>query len=54
MCLQPEKKQQKNRREKFSGFTAGNIFWPISRVMGVIKEIGFRWFASVTDALTPR
>ena len=37
--------------KKFSVFTAGSIFWPISRVMGVINEFGLRWFASFTDAL---
>ena len=40
--------------KKFSGFTAGSIFWSISRVMGVINEFGFRYFASFSDALTPR
>ena len=40
--------------KKFSVFIAGSIFWPISRVMGVINEFGFRWFASFTDALTAR
>ena len=28
--------------KKFSVFTAGSIFWPISLVMGVINEFGFR------------
>ena len=28
--------------KKFSVFTAGSIFLPISRVMGVINEFGFR------------
>ena len=40
--------------KKFSVFTAGSIFWPISRVMGVINEFGLRWFASFTDALSAR
>ena len=53
MRLQPDK-NQKNRRQKISFFTAGSIFWPISRVMGVINEFGFREFASFTDALTAR
>ena len=53
MRLQPDT-NQKNRRQKFSGFTAGSIFWPISRVMRVINEFGFRRFASFTDALTAR
>ena len=35
-------KNQKNRQEKVSVFTAGSIFRPISRVMGVINEFGFR------------
>ena len=41
MRLQPDK-NQKNREKKFYVFTAGSIFRPISRVMGVINEIGFR------------
>ena len=40
--------------KKFSVFTAGSIFWQISRVMGVINEFGFRWFASFTDAVAAR
>ena len=40
--------------KKFSVFTAGSIFWPISRVMGVINTFGFRCFASFTDALAAR
>ena len=40
--------------KKFSVFTAGSIFWPLFRVMAVINEFGFRWFASFTDALTAR
>ena len=53
MRLQPDK-NQKNRRQKFSVSAAGSIFWSISRVIGVINEFGFRWFASFTDALTAR
>ena len=53
MRLQPEK-IRKISDKKFSVFTAGSIFWPISRVMGVINEFGFRWFASFTDALAAR
>ena len=30
-------------------FSAGSIFWPISRVMGVINEFGFRCFASFSE-----
>ena len=41
MRLQPDK-NQKNRREKVSVFTAGSIFRSISRVMGVINEFGPR------------
>ena len=41
MRLQPDK-NQKNRRQKSPVFTAGSIFWPISRVMGVINEFGFQ------------
>ena len=39
---------------KFFVLTAGTIFWPISRVMGVINEFGFRCSASFTDGLTTR
>ena len=53
MRLQPDK-FRKICDTKFSVFTAGSIFWPISRVMGVINEIGFRRFASFTDALAAR
>ena len=53
MRLQPDK-NQKNRRQKVFRFAAGSIFWPIFRVMGVINEFGFRWFASFTDALAAR
>ena len=53
MRLQPDK-NQKNRRQKVSVFTAGSIFRSISRVMGVINEFGLRQFASFTDALTAR
>ena len=42
MRVQPDK-NQKNRRKKFSVFTAGSIFRSISRVMGVIIEFGFRF-----------
>ena len=53
MRLQPDK-NQKNRREKVSVFTAGSIFRSISRVMGVINEFGLRLFASFMDSLTAR
>ena len=53
MRLQPDK-NRKIGDKKFSIFNAGSIFRPISRVMGVINEIGFRGFASFTDALTAR
>ena len=41
MRLQPDK-NQKNRRQKNSVFTAGSKFRSISRVMGVINEFGLR------------
>ena len=53
MRLQPDK-NRKIGAKKFSVFTAGSIFWPISRVMGVINEFGFRCFASFSDAFTAR
>ena len=53
MRLQPVKDQE-NRRQKNSVFTAGSIFLPISRVMGVVNEFDFRCFALFTDALTAR
>ena len=37
MRLQPDK-IRKIGDKKFFVFTAGSIFWPISRVMGVINE----------------
>ena len=40
--------------KKFLVFTASSIFWPISRVMGVINEFDFRCYASFTNALTAR
>ena len=51
-CAYSQIKISKIGDKKFSVFTAGSIFWPISRVMGVINEFGFRCFASFTDALT--
>ena len=51
--LQPDK-NQKIGDKKFSVFTASSIFWPISRVMGVINEFGLRWFAPFTDAIASR
>ena len=53
MRLQPDK-IRKIGDKKFSLFTAGSIFWPISRVMGVINEFGFRCFASFLNALKAR
>ena len=41
MRLQPDK-NEKNRRQKISVFTAGSIFQSISRVMGVINEFGLK------------
>ena len=46
MGLQPDKNQKKIGDKKFFVFTAGSIICPISRVIGVINEFGFRWFAS--------
>ena len=40
--------------KKFFVFSAGNIFWPIFRVICVINELGFRFFASFLDAFTAR
>ena len=54
-CAYSQIKHRKIGDKKFSVFTAGSIFWPISRVMGLINEFGFRgWFASFTDALAAR
>ena len=53
MRLQPDK-IRKIGDKKFFVFTAGSIFWPISRFMGVINEFDFRCFASFTNALTAR
>ena len=53
MHLQPDTNQNIGDK-KLSVFTAGSIFWPISRVMGVINELGFWWFTSFTDALAVR
>ena len=41
MRLQPDTNQNIGDK-KFSVFTAGSIFWPIFRVIGVINEFGFR------------
>ena len=54
MRLQPDKNQKKIGDQKFFVFTAGSIICPISRVMGVINEFGFRCFASFLDAVTAR
>ena len=53
-CAYSQIKIRKISDKKLSVFTAGGIFWPISRVMGVINEFGLRWFASFTDALAAR
>ena len=42
MRLQPDKTQKKIGDKEFSVFTAGRTFLPISRVMDVINEFGFR------------
>ena len=44
MCLQQDK-IIKIGDKMFSVFTAGSIFSPISRVLGVINEFSFRCFA---------
>ena len=54
MRLQPDKNQKKIGDKKFFVFTAGSIICPISRVMDVINEFGFRCFASFLDAVTAR
>ena len=41
MLLQPDKNRKIGGKE-FSVFNAGRTFLPISRVMGVINEFGFR------------
>ena len=51
--LRPDKIRQIGDK-KFSVFTAGSIFWPISGVIGVTNEYGFRRFTSLTDALAAR
>ena len=37
-----------------STLTAGSIFWSITRVTGVIEQLGLRRYASFSDALTMR
>ena len=54
MRLQRDKNQKKIGYKKFSVFTAGSIFRPICRLMGVINEFCLRWFAPFTDALAAR
>ena len=54
LVVKSQMKIGKLGEKKFSVCTAGSIFWPISRVMGVINEFGFRWFATFTDVLTAR
>ena len=51
LCAYSQIKIRKIDDKKFSVFTAGSIFWPISRVLCVINEFGFHWFASFTNAL---
>ena len=50
-CVYSQIKIRKTGDKMFSVFTAGSIFWPISRVMGVINEFGYRFFASFLDAV---
>ena len=54
LCLYSRLKIRKIGEKKFSVFTAGRIFWPISLVMGVLNEFGFRRFASFLNAFTAR
>ena len=49
-----KRKKKKIDDKKFPIFTAGSTFWSISRVMGVIKEIGFRHFSSFSDGFTAK
>ena len=53
-CAYSQIKIRKIGDKKFFVFTVGSIFWPISRVMGVINAFGFRFFASFLDAFTAR
>ena len=53
-CAYSQIKIRKIGDKIFSDFTAGSIFWPIPRVMGVINEFRFQWFASFTDVLAAR
>ena len=53
-CAYSQIKIRKIGDKKFPVFTAGSIFRPISRIMGVINEFGLRWFASFTDALAAK
>ena len=48
-CAYSQIKIRKIGDKKFSVFTACSIFWPISRVIGVINEFGFRCFASFSE-----
>ena len=50
-CAYSQIKIRKIGDKKFFVFTAGSIFWPISRVMSVINEFGFRFLASFWDAV---
>ena len=50
-CVYSQIKIRKMGDRMFSVFTAGSIFSPISRVMSVINELVFRWFASFLDAV---
>ena len=52
-CANSQIKIRKIDDKKFSVFTTGTIFKPISRVTGVINEFGFRCFASFWMRLQP-
>ena len=53
-CAYGQIKIRKIGDKRFFVCIAGSIFWPISRVMGVIKEFDFWCFASFTNELTDR
>ena len=48
-CAYSQIKIRKIGDKKYSVFTAGSIFWPVSRVIGVINEFGFWCFASFLE-----
>ena len=54
MVMQQNEKQKNIGDKKFPIFTAGSTFLSISRVMGVIREFGFRHFSSFSDGFTAK